>query len=327
MKLDRRRLLGAAALSGAGLLAGSGVRAEDEMGFTGERSEDWVTLRNAEGKPILRYVHGKLPEGEKGPSVEGTCFTHPIYTPAGDVVTDLAPADHPHHRGTFCAWVEMDGEQRGDWWGWGAKAPKENRLILNRETRVTDESETSVTLRLINSWRAGEETVLRERLTLVASAEPGCHVLDYDYKFMPGGRKDVVIAQNPFGGFCYRARPRGSLIVTGPGGLVDRPNSIFDKQEANWPASRWYDLTYKQGKQVSGVAVMDHPSNPLSTWHVVRNIHMLNPCIVAESPLTIPFGEPLYLKYRLVAHDGPAEAVELERMYEDWVNRVAVPGA
>ena len=48
---------------------------------------------------------------------------------------------------------------------------------------------------------------------------------------------------------------------------------------------------------------MDHPSNPLSTWHVVRNIHMLNPCIVAESPVTIGFVVPLYLRYRLVAHD------------------------
>ena len=317
MMLDRRTLL----MTGAAGLLTSGLRAEEAMEFSGDRTDDLVTLKTAGGKPVLRYVHDKLPEGEKSPSVPGTCFTHPVYTPGGETVTDLAPADHPHHRGVFCAWIEVDGEQRGDWWGWGAKAPKEDRLILNREVRVTDASENSVTLRLVNAWRAGEETVLRERLTLVAREAPGCHLLDYEYRFMPGGRKDVLIGQSPFGGFCYRARPRGALTVTGPGGIIDRPNSIYDKTEANWPAARYYDMTYRspEGK-VSGVAVMDHPSNPLSTWHVVRNIHMLNPCIVAQGPVTIPFGDPLYLRYRLVAHDGDAESVPLEQLYEDWVN-------
>lgn len=319
MKLDRRMMLGATA---AAMGLGGAVYAQESEKFSGQELEHFVTLRNPAGKPIARYVHGELPPGEKAPSVPGTCFTHPVYTPEGELVTDLAPADHPHHRGVFCAWVEMDGEVRGDWWGWGAKAPKENRVIVNRETRVTDESDRSVTLRVINSWRAEETTVLRERLTVVASQEPGCHVLDYEYKLMPGGRKDVLIAQSPFGGFCYRARPRGELTVTGPGGAVDLPNSIHTKKEANWPASRWYDMTYKSPSgRVSGVAVMDHPSNPLSTWHVVRGIHMLNPCIVAEDAVPIPFGDPLYLRYRLVAHDGTAEAVELERLYEDWVNR------
>ena len=318
MKLDRRMLLGA----GAGALLARRVGAEDAMEFRGERTDDLVVLRTAAGKPVLRYVHDKLPSGEPPPSVPGTCFTHPVYTPAGEIVTDLAPADHPHHRGVFCAWIEVDGEQRGDWWGWGAKAPKEDRIILNREVGIIDAGEHSVTLRLVNAWRAGDETVLRERLSVTASEAPGCHILDYEYKFMTGGRKDVVIGQSPFSGFCYRAKPRGELTVTGPGGVVERPNSRHDNSEFNWPASRYYDLTYKSPQgAVSGVAVMDHPSNPLSTWHVVRNIHMLNPCIVAESPVTITFGDPLYLRYRLVAHDGAADAVPLEQLYEDWVNR------
>ena len=33
---------------------------------------------------------------------------------------------------------------------------------------------------------------------------------------------------------------------------------------------------------------MDHPRNPPSTWHVVRGIHMLNPCIVSDAAVTIP---------------------------------------
>ena len=287
--------------------------------FSARHDDHTITLRAPLGAPVLRYVRDRLPEGEKSPSVEGGAYTHPVYTPSGEVVTDLAPADHPHHRGVFCGWVQLDGERSGDWWGWGAKAPKEGRVILDRETRVTDESPERVVLRAINSWRAEDETVLRERVTITARQAFGCNIVDYEYKFTPATRKPVVIARNPFGGFCYRAKPRGRLEVTGPEGEVQRADAVFDKPETNWPASGWYDMTYytPDGK-VNGVAVMDHPSNPLSTWHVVRGIHMQNPCIVADAPVTIPFGEPLYLRYRLVAHDGDAKSVDLPKLFDQF---------
>lgn len=321
MYLNRRTLLGSTAGTVLALAAAKAGIAQDEETFHGvwAEGEVSVTLRTATKAPILRYVVERLPEGEKGPSVEGACFTHPIVTPNGEVVSDMAPADHPHHRGVFCGWVQVEGELEGDWWGWGAKAPKEGRFILSREARITEHSAERVTLRLINSWRAGEETVLGERLTLSATAAPGWYVLDYDYKFTVPTRKSVRIVENPFGGFCYRARPRGKLEVTGPDGVVNLPDSVHNKAETNWPSSHWYDLTYRtpDGK-ATGVAVMDHPNNPLSTWHGVRGIHMLNPCIVAQGSHEIEFGDPLYLKYRLVAHDGDASSVDLLRLYKQF---------
>jgi hypothetical protein len=315
--ISRRAVLALAA--GASLGAPLRSRAEDES-FSGERTDETVVLRAPDGKPIVRYVREPLPE-ERRPAIEGAGFSHPIHTPGGVLVTDLAPEDHPHHRGVFCAWVRVEGEKVGDWWGWGAKAPKEGRLILNREAELTEQAVDRVTLRLINSWRADEATVLRERLEITARSAFGAYVLDYDYKFTVPTRKDVVIAQSPFGGFCYRARSRGKLEVSGPGGKLDLPDAVFDQATRNWPASRWYDFTYYgPNDAVSGVAVMDHPKNPPTTWCVHRGIHMLNPCITAESPVTIPFGEPLYLRYRLVAHDGDATNVDLKSIYETYTS-------
>jgi methane monooxygenase PmoA-like len=289
--------------------------------FTGERTESFVLLKAPNGSPVLRYLYGKLPGGEKGPSVEGTCYTHPLSTPSGEVVTDLAPADHPHHRGVFCAWVKVEGENIGDWWGWGALAPKERRLIQNKDVRVLDQGEKLGILRALNSWQAEGAVVLEEQVTIRAGQSPNCNVVDYEYRFSAPTRKPVVIAQNPFGGFCYRARPRGKLEISAPEGKMDRPDAIFNKAETNWPVSRWYDFTYTtpEGK-VNGAAVMDHPKNPRSTWHIVRGIHMLNPCIVADGPVTIRPGEPLVLRYRLVAHDGAAASADLERLFTDFAN-------
>ena len=96
---------------------------------------------------------------------------------------------------------------------------------------------------------------------------------------------------------------------------------VFDKPHKNWPAAKWYDLTYRSadGKTVSGVAVMDHPSNPKTTWFNHRGLHMVNPCIVADGPVTIK--ENLVLKYRLVIHDGDAASVPLAKLYEQFANQ------
>src|SRR5688500_5070927 len=116
--MNRRDLIqtGLAGVAAVALGPDRAVAAE----LTSELQPHYVILKNLAGKPILRYVFGKLPAGEKAPWVLGTCFTHPLYTPGGDVATDLAPADHPHHRGVFCAWVRVEGgDLKGDWWGWG----------------------------------------------------------------------------------------------------------------------------------------------------------------------------------------------------------------
>jgi hypothetical protein len=57
------------------------------------------------------------------------------------------------------------------------------------------------------------------------------------------------------------------------------------------------------GKTVA-TAVIDHPSNPKSSWHEPRNVSFLNPCISALQPVKIPAGQPLTLRYRTVVHDG-----------------------
>jgi hypothetical protein len=50
---------------------------------------------------------------------------------------------------------------------------------------------------------------------------------------------------------------------------------------------------------------------------------MLNPCIVAERPVTIRREEPLSLRYRLVAHDGDAASINLEKLYTDFAATTA----
>jgi hypothetical protein len=313
-RLNRRDLLGGALTAGA-LFGSRRTYGAPRPLFSAERVEDAIQVNAASGKTVLRYVRRRAP-GDKSAGVEGACYTHPIYTPAGELVTDLATS--AHLRGVFCSWVDVRGDRTGNWWGGGLKASGVERLIVNREATATD-SGKRLALRVVNSWRAEGASVLEEVLTLTISAASGSRVLDYDYQFTPPTGTPVVLGQNPFGGFCYRAMPGGKLVITGPEGALELPGSLANKPQTNWRASPWYDLTYTTTDgTTAGVALIDHPKNPRSTWHVSRDLHMLNPCIVADAPHTLSSRTPLRLRYRLVAHDGPVQAAEIDQLVESF---------
>src|SRR5688500_12187441 len=82
-----------------------------------EQTPDAVIFKNHAGQAQLRYELN--PGVHKNLTVQSACYFHPFTTPAGMVVTEVAPDDHPHHRGIFFAFVEMHGEKDADFWGWG----------------------------------------------------------------------------------------------------------------------------------------------------------------------------------------------------------------
>src|SRR5687768_13758723 len=102
MPTRRQFLLAAAATP----LLAARARSQDKPAPAYSLNQDDTTLaiQSPAAKPIVTY-HLKKPADAKLP-VDSGCFFHPLHTPAGRVVTDLAPADHPHHRGVFLAFVE-----------------------------------------------------------------------------------------------------------------------------------------------------------------------------------------------------------------------------
>jgi hypothetical protein len=100
---------------------------------------------------------------------------------------------------------------------------------------------------------------------------------------------------------------------------VNLPDSNALKPEFNWPPTDWYSHTIalNSGKTVAA-AVIDHPSNPHSSWHEPRNVSFLNPCISALQPVTIPAGKELALRYRTVVHDGEFPAGLVDQLAKEF---------
>ncbi len=286
-----------------------------QSSFTLDQQDGAVLLKTPDGKPVLRYVT-KNPADSKL-SANSACFLHPIYTPAGQVVTDLAPDDHRHHRGAFLGWFAMHGAKDADFWGWGQYAPTKDRIIENRSVKLASADADHATLAIRNEWMVEGEVMIDEQLRISARREGALYVIDWSTRLTP--RTEVLLDPSAFGGFCVRSRKDGTFTILDAKGVVTLPDPHHLKPETDWPSADWYALSLKPSAGNSvGLAVIDHPDNPRTRWHNNRAVWMINPCITALGSVVFKPDQPLMLRYRMVACDGEVPAKDIDRLAGDW---------
>ena len=286
--------------------------------YTLEQGQYGRTLKDPQGRVVLGYLTSKPPQLQGN----SACCIHPFNTLGGEAATDIAPDDHPNHRGIFFAWHDMEftrgGETlRGDFWGWGKFAPIDGRVIANRDITLTRGDAQAGEIAVRNDWTIAGKPVLLEATTIRAAEEDGARVLDLTYRFTSD--YDVTIKQMAFTGVCFRCRKDGTYVFANPDGEVKLPNSGPTDPATDWPSRPWYSHTVtRQGGRTVASALIDHPSNPPSAWHGARSVSFLNPCITANGPVKIAPKQPLTLRYRAVTHDGPFAAGWLDKMAARW---------
>ena len=298
-------------------------------------TENGMELRTPDGRPVLEYLT-KKPVNSGLTSASAACF-HPVRTPTGEIVTALAPDDHPHHRGIFFGWhdsefrtpVNLDNYgphkplralniTKADFWGWGAFATRDGRVVENREVKLVRSDARQAALEIRNNWNVGTRT-MAEEVNLASVAErDGVFVLDLEYRITPSA--DYVLNRASFGGFDVQGRKDGESYFADGSGKLDRADAHYSLPDLNWPPAPWYDYSIQlkgSGKTV-GFAVIDHADNPYTTWHNSSKLWMLNPVITASGPITIFRGQTMTLRYRVVVHDGDTPTALIERLAGEW---------
>jgi Family of unknown function (DUF6807) len=315
MPLTRRLFL---ALTGAAAF-GPSLRGQSRN-WTLEPGAAGKTLKDPNGRVVLGYLTAR----PAGVPLEGNsaCCIHPFNTVGGECATDIAPADHRDHRGIFFAWHDTSftrgGETlKGDFWGWGRFAPIENRVIVNRDLRLSRSDASSAEVAVQNDWMIDKQAVMKESTTIGVSDKGGARTLDLTFRFTSDYH--VTLNRMAFTGLCFRCRKDGEYFYSDAKGEVKLPDSKPTAPETDWPAQSWYSHTVKHpdGKTVAS-AVVDHPGNPPSLWHGVRLVSFLNPCIAAPAPVKIPAGKTLTLRYLAVTQDGEFGPGVLDKIAAGW---------
>ena len=206
----------------------------------------------------------------------------------------------------------------GDYWGWGRYALLTGRVIRNRDVKLVNADRLSAQIEMQNEWTVHDQALLRESLSATVREVPGAYVLDLTYVFTPNN-VDIVLPEWSFGGFCVSGRSDAqSAYYFGPEGKVDLPNPSMVDGNTSWPESAWYARTHVLDGKTAGYAVVNHASNPRTRWWNPPSTGNIQPSIVTYGEYKIANGQPLTLKYRVVAYDGEFSGERLNQLSSEW---------
>jgi hypothetical protein len=275
------------------------------------------------GQPVLQYNYQIVPEppdvkdriapGNRKYAVPRADYIHPLYGLHGEILTDDWPVEHPHHRGIYWAWPEVDWQgQRGD-------LHALQRVFARPTGKVrTEDGGDFAQIEAENEWRWEDRTlIVREQAVLRAyrRSEFG-RAIDLTFRFTALG-DDVQIArrgQAHYGGLNLRLAQAGEqriVTFTDPVGRVPR---------AAWA----YRSGMPPGATSSvGLTILQHCLNPdyPGEWVQYPNLAWIQPTFPASGTrFTISRSRPLELRYRLWIHDKQVGPELARRLWADYNN-------
>ncbi|HUF33633.1 MAG TPA: PmoA family protein [Acidimicrobiales bacterium] len=236
---------------------------------------------------------------------------HPLATPSGKVLTRSEPEDHPWHR---ALWFTIKYVNEENFW---EEAPPYGVL-----RHVDDET--------IHWIRPDRETVGITETRRLTSTDlgDGAYALDWDTTLVPA--TDVVLDRTEFttwggyGGLSLRGRAdwTDTRLLADDGSTHERQIGV---------PGRWLDLTGTVEGGTAGVAFLDHPTNPRHPvpWYASTRAatygdegwaNFVNAAFLFHEAMEVAGGEPLRFRYRVVVHDGDADAGAVERWWSAWVD-------
>jgi hypothetical protein len=224
-------------------------------------------------------------------------YIHPVYGPSGELLTRDWSKDHPHHRGIYWAWPEVEfGKKLGDLHAL--------QIVFARPTgriKCTDEK-VYAQVEAENLWM-WEDTipVVREVAIIRAyrSTEKG-RIIDLSFRFL-ALRDSITLARREtkyYGGLNIRMQTPKFQQIT-----FHRDSSINKRIRA------WSDLSglFAGAESPSGMLVFQNKQNPDYPGDYIQypDLSWIQPGFPSSGTrYKLSPGKPLVLRYRILVHSG-----------------------
>jgi hypothetical protein len=265
-----------------------------------------------EGKDSL-FFYQKSPKDKEG-KYSRCNYIHPLYAPDNSRLTEDFPADHLHHRGVFWAWhqILIDNKPVSD--GWELK---------NFQQKVTDiEFSLQKGIGHLNTivdwksplWKNGSEPYLQEKTAITMYPKVG-NYRRYDFeielkaltdRLSVGGSDD----EKGYSGFSIRLKLPDDVSFSGENGLVEPANTSVSAGNTMKIAG-----SFLKGRKKGGVVIISAPQNPSpsNSWIIRKKASMQNAAYPGRQPVSIPFDQPLVLKYSLLVFQGDLSEKQIRK--------------
>jgi hypothetical protein len=253
-------------------------------------------------------------------------YIHPLYGLNGEVLTEDFPADHLHHRGIFWAWHQLyvKDEKVGD--PWACEGIKWQ--VSETETEVFPDS---AILRVIVFWTGiipwesmkeqKPEDLINEKTVITCKfIQPDRVEINFDISLTAlyegtriGGSED----EKGYSGFSIRTRlPEDLVFYSSRGKVIPEVTAI--------QAGGWIDMqgTFDpEENEQTVITIMCNPEDPqpFHGWILRDKGSMQNAAFPGRRPVSIPKGETLRLKYKILLHRNNMTKEQIEDIYNQFL--------
>lgn len=255
------------------------------------------------GKFFTSY---RFAEDEKYP------FFYPVNGPSGASVTSMRNGEYPHHSSLFFGCDMLNG---GNYWQEGLDR---GRIVSQGPVIETAKGGQIVITDKCLWKREGSEPLSDSRKIVITSPKPGLRQIDFDITLE--ALEDVVIQKTNHSLFSARMDP--DLTPTFGGAMINAEGAKGEEGTFGKP-SPWLACFGPRGKQVEGLAILQHPANPgyPSEWFT-RNYGFLSPTPMFwpkdGKSTRLAKGSKLPLRYRVLVFSGTAEQAGVAEAFQAY---------
>jgi hypothetical protein len=263
----------------------------------------------------------ELPEPGIKEAFKRAGYMHPVYSPAGHIVTDDYPSDHYHQHGIMFAWTKTEFEGRHpDFWNMGTGSASVEFDGIGNSWSGPVHAGFTARLRYVDLSAPKPTDVLNEvwsvRAYELRSGQKPYTMFDIVSTQKTAGSSPLLLPDYRYGG----------IAVRGHRNWKKKDNVMFltsegkDRIAGDDTRARWCAIFGEVEGVVAGIAALGHPDNFRAPQPV--RIHPDDPYFnFSPSKLgdwRIDPGVPYVSQYRFVAFDGPADPAELDRLWNDY---------
>jgi hypothetical protein len=312
-----------------------------ELGFEGRaRPSDQTTASvdaNAitlrwRGKDILSYhsaIH-PVPTGVD-PLYRRSGFLHPLWSPAGRVLTRIQPTDHYHHYGIWNPWTvtQVEGKEV-DFWNLakGQGTVRFAGVLSTMSGSVYGGFKVRQEHVVLGSQANKEKTAINEVWDVRAfpSQVDGRPVWVIDFTTFLSSALDSVIELPSYrygGGIGFRATDdwtrENCSVLTSEGKTRD---------QADGTRARWCDVRGGTGPgRKSGILFLSHPANrehpePMRVWpsdiDKEKGRVFFEFCPIRIKGWSFEPGTENVLRYRMIVYDGTLDPKIMETLWKNY---------
>jgi hypothetical protein len=257
-------------------------------------------------------------------------YVFPLYTPAGHGVTSESPGDHPHHNSLWiatdhvhCRMAVTGGFEEYTYnvyvnETFQGRAP--GRIV---ETSWSGEAVGEDAFRIVQTldWRGPIEwgapegrLAARETRALRVAADAGSYVIGVESRL---AAVDWDFTLGPTRHAYFNVRVPDSMIAAF-GGVVQDDRGRRSGDAVSGIGASWVDFSGPiGGGAVAGITVIPDPRDHQElSWHVADwGVMTVGPFRLAGRP--VRQGEELLARYRVLVHDGDANALSIAAHLEN----------